>query len=77
MAFNRIVPSSTFELEEAAAVDGLTRFQTYRMILLPLVMPSLITSGILVFIFSWNEFMFALTFLNIDSQKTVTLVSRP
>jgi multiple sugar transport system permease protein len=62
-----------YELEEAAAIDGLTRFQTYRMILLPLVTPSLITAGILVFIFSWNEFMFALTFLNIESQKTVTL----
>jgi trehalose/maltose transport system permease protein len=62
-----------YELEEAAAVDGLTRLQTYRTILLPLVTPSLITAGILVFIFSWNEFMFALTFLNIESQKTVTL----
>jgi multiple sugar transport system permease protein len=61
------------ELEEAAEVDGLTRFQTYRMILLPLVTPALITAGILVFIFAWNEFMFALTFINIESQKTVTL----
>jgi trehalose/maltose transport system permease protein len=62
-----------YELEEAAAIDGLTRFQTYRSVILPLVRPALITTGILVFIFSWNEFMFALTFMNIDSQKTVTL----
>src|SRR5262249_27902800 len=62
-----------FELEEAAAVDGLTRFQTYRMIVLPLASPALITAGILVFIFAWNEFMLALTFLNIETQKTVTL----
>jgi len=62
-----------FELEEAAEIDGLTRFQTYRMILLPLVTPALITAGILVFIFSWNEFMFALTFIHMESQKTVTL----
>jgi multiple sugar transport system permease protein len=62
-----------FELEEAAAIDGLSRFQTYRMIVLPLVTPSLITAAILVFISAWNEFMFALTFINIESQKTVTL----
>jgi multiple sugar transport system permease protein len=61
------------ELEEAAEIDGLTRFQAFRMILMPLVTPALITAGILVFIFSWNEFMFALTFITIESQKTVTL----
>ncbi len=62
-----------YELEEAAAVDGLTRFQTYLKIILPLSVPALVTTGILVFIFSWNEFMFALTFMNLDSAKTVTV----
>jgi multiple sugar transport system permease protein len=62
-----------FELEEAAAVDGLTRWQTYRMIVLPLAAEALATTGILVFIFAWNEFMFALTFMNIETQKTVTV----
>jgi multiple sugar transport system permease protein len=62
-----------YELQEAAFVDGLTRFQTYRMIILPLALPAMTTAGILVFIASWNEFMFALTFMNIESQKTVTL----
>jgi multiple sugar transport system permease protein len=62
-----------FELEEAAAVDGMTRWQTFTRVVLPLAAPSLITAGILVFIFSWNEFMFALTFINIESQKTVTV----
>jgi multiple sugar transport system permease protein len=62
-----------FELEEAAAVDGLTKFQTYRMIVMPLAAPALVTAGILVFIFAWNEFMFALTFMNIETQKTVTV----
>jgi ABC-type glycerol-3-phosphate transport system permease component len=61
------------ELEEAAAIDGLTGLQTYRMVILPLAMPVVISAGILVFIFSWNEFMFALTFMNMESQKTVTL----
>ena len=61
------------ELEEAAAVDGLTRFETYRKIILPLTAPALFTTGILVFIFSWNEFMFALTFMNLESTKTITV----
>jgi len=62
-----------YELEEASAVDGLTRFETYRVVILPLAMPAMITAGILVFIFSWNEFMLALTFMNIETQKTVTV----
>lgn len=62
-----------YELEEAAAIDGLSRFETFRLVVLPLVLPSIVTAGILVFIFSWNEFMLALTFMNIESQKTVTL----
>jgi len=62
-----------YELEEAAAIDGLTRFQTFSTVVLPLTVPSLITAGLLVFIFSWNEFMFALTLMNVESQKTVTL----
>ena len=62
-----------FELEEAAEVDGLTRLQIYRMIVMPLVAPSLVTAAILVFIFAWNEFMFALTFISIETQKTVTV----
>ena len=62
-----------YELEEAAAIDGLNRFQTFRTVVVPLATPALITAGILTFVFSWNEFMFALTFLNVESQKTVTL----
>lgn len=62
-----------YELEEAAAIDGLTQLQIFSTVVLPLTVPSLITAGLLVFIFSWNEFMFALTLMNIESQKTVTL----
>jgi len=61
------------ELEEAAEIDGLGSFGIFRRIILPLAAPALFTAGILVFIFSWNEFMFALTFMNIESQKTVTV----
>ena len=53
--------------------SGLTRFQIYRMIVMPLVAPALVTAAILVFISAWNEFMFALTFMSIETQKTVTV----
>jgi multiple sugar transport system permease protein len=62
-----------YELEEAAAVDGLTQFNIYRRIILPLSAPALATAFLLVFIFSWNEFMFALTFMNRDISRTVTV----
>ncbi len=62
-----------YELEEAAAIDGLTAFETYRRIILPLAIPALTTSFLLVFIFSWNEFMFALTFMNMEFSRTVTV----
>lgn len=61
------------ELEEAAAVDGLSRFKTFVRIILPLSMPALSTAAILAFIFSWNEFMLALTFMNRESSKTITV----
>jgi trehalose/maltose transport system permease protein len=50
------------ELEEAAFVDGATPMQTFRMVLLPLALPGLVTTGLLAFIGAWNEFLFALTF---------------
>jgi len=67
--FNQI----PYELEEAAAVDGLSRLQTLVRIVLPLSVPALATTGILAFIFAWNEFMFALTFMNRESAKTITV----
>ncbi len=50
------------EIEEAALVDGATTLQTFRMILLPLTAPALVTTGLLAFITSWNEYLFALNF---------------
>jgi trehalose/maltose transport system permease protein len=49
------------ELEEAALVDGATRFQAFRKVIVPLAAPGLVTAGLLVFIFVWNEFLFAIT----------------
>ncbi|MCX6090622.1 MAG: carbohydrate ABC transporter permease [Candidatus Atribacteria bacterium] len=49
-----------FEIEEAAMVDGCTRWQTLRYVLLPTIVPGIMASSTLSFIFIWNEFMFAL-----------------
>src|SRR3954453_5414693 len=49
------------DLEEAALVDGATRFQAFRKIVIPLAAPGLATAGILTFIAAWNEFLFAVT----------------
>jgi multiple sugar transport system permease protein len=60
------------EIDEAARVDGLTPLGRLLRIHLPLAAPSLAAAGILIFIFCWNEFMLALTFLTRDDAKTVT-----
>jgi ABC-type glycerol-3-phosphate transport system permease component len=62
-----------YELEEAAAIDGLTGFQKYRRIIVPLAVPSLTTAFLLVFIFSWNEVMLALAFMSLESSRTLTV----
>ncbi|MCI0573065.1 MAG: carbohydrate ABC transporter permease [Myxococcaceae bacterium] len=59
------------ELYRAARVDGCTPFQAFRRVLLPLVLPGLATTGILVFIFSWNEFLYALTFISSPGKRTI------
>src|SRR5258708_11464173 len=60
------------EIEDAAKVDGFSRLQILFKIILPLSAPALATTGILVFIFCWNEFLFALTFMTRDTARTVT-----
>jgi multiple sugar transport system permease protein len=58
------------ELEEAALVDGLTRFQAFGRIAVPLVAPGVATATILSFIYSWNQFLFSLILAGPDT-KTV------
>lgn len=58
------------ELYYAARVDGCTPLQAFRMVFLPLARPGLAVAALLVFIFSWNEFMFALTLTASDSTRT-------
>lgn len=60
------------EIEEAAVLDGLGPLRRVVSIHMPVVLPSVVTAGVLVFIFSWNEFMLALTFATRDAVKTVT-----
>lgn len=59
------------ELEEAARVDGCSPLVTFWKILLPLAAPGVFTCAILVFIASWNEFLFALTFTTSNLMRTV------
>ncbi len=58
-------------LEEAAYVDGATPFQTFYKILLPLIGPGLVTTGLLAFIGAWNEFLFAVSFTQTPDKRTV------
>jgi trehalose/maltose transport system permease protein len=61
------------DLEEAAYVDGCSPMQTLYLIMLPLVAPGLVTTGLLAFIVAWNEFVFALSFIQTPDKMTVTL----
>jgi multiple sugar transport system permease protein len=66
MAFSVWILSSFFqsipvEIEEAAFIDGASRFQTFRMISLPLALPGIVTTAIFTFIAAWNEFVVAYT----------------
>jgi multiple sugar transport system permease protein len=61
------------ELDEAAAIDGLSLIQTFMRIIVPTSIPAMASALILVFVFSWNEFMLALTFINSERAKTITL----
>lgn len=59
------------DLEEAALVDGASRWQSFTKVMLPLATPGLATTGILTFIYCWNEFLFALSFTLGPERQTV------
>ncbi|MFQ3622611.1 MAG: carbohydrate ABC transporter permease [Acetobacteraceae bacterium] len=63
--------SIPYELEECALIDGATRLQILTKITLPLALPGLISAGIFSFTLSWNEFIYALAFINSSERKTV------
>lgn len=59
------------DLEDAATVDGATRMQAMRHIVLPLAMPGVLSAGIFCFTLAWNEFLYALVFMGSGNMKTV------
>jgi multiple sugar transport system permease protein len=63
--------SIPYELEECALIDGATRVQILTQITLPLAVPGLISAGIFSFTLSWNEFIYALAFIQSSEKKTV------
>jgi len=67
-AFFREIP---WELEQAAQVDGATPAQAFRKVIVPLAAPGVFTAAILVFIFCWNDFLFAISLTSSDASRTV------
>ncbi|CAA9486908.1 MAG: Maltodextrin ABC transporter, permease protein MdxG [uncultured Solirubrobacteraceae bacterium] len=67
-AFFREIP---WELEQAAQIDGATPFQAFRQVIVPLAAPGTFTAAILVFIFAWNDFIFAITLTSTSQARTV------
>src|SRR5437588_848442 len=67
-AFFREIP---WELEQAAQVDGATPFQAFFKVIAPLAAPGVFTTAILVFIFCWNDFVFAISLTSTPKAETV------
>jgi multiple sugar transport system permease protein len=59
------------EIEEASYIDGCSRFQSFRYVILPLSRPGIAAAGTYAFIYSWNEFLLALTFTASDGSRTI------
>jgi len=68
MGYFKTIP---YELEECALIDGATRWQILWKIVLPLAIPGLISAAIFCLTLCWNEFIYALTFINTTDKKTV------
>ncbi|MCR3748023.1 MULTISPECIES: carbohydrate ABC transporter permease [Lentzea] len=67
-AFFREIP---WELEKAAKMDGATPGQAFRRVIAPLAAPGVFTTAILVFIFCWNDFLFAISLTSTEQSRTV------
>jgi multiple sugar transport system permease protein len=63
------------DLEDAAKIDGYKTWGMLLNILLPMTLPALATTGILTFIFAWNEYIFALTFITEEAKKTIPVAT--
>jgi multiple sugar transport system permease protein len=69
-AFFREIP---WELEKAAKMDGATPLQAFRSVIVPLAAPGVFTTAILVFIFAWNDFLFAISLTSTEASQTATV----
>ena len=69
MGFVRTVPR---EIEESAQIDGCTRLQAFRMIIIPVIVPGIITAGIFAFTLTYQEYIYALTFVSASANKTIS-----
>jgi len=78
-----VIPLSTFmlssaydsiplSLEEAAEIDGAGRMRTLTSVVIPVMVPSIVSVGLYSFITAWNEFMFGYIFISTDSMRTIT-----
>jgi multiple sugar transport system permease protein len=67
-AFFREIP---WDLEQAAQVDGATPYQAFTKVIMPLAAPGIFTAAILVFIFCWNDFVFAISLTSSNNSRTV------
>jgi trehalose/maltose transport system permease protein len=67
-SFMRALPK---DLEEAAYIDGASPMQVFYKVMLPLIAPALVTTGLLAFIAAWNEFLYALSFTATPDKRTV------
>ena len=67
-AFFREIP---WELERAAALDGATPLQAFRRVIVPLAAPGVFTTAILVFLYCWNDFVFAISLTSTNNARTV------
>lgn len=61
------------EVEEAATIDGASRFQTFRLIILPLIAPGLVATSVFAFIQAWNEYILAYVLLSSQDKQTITV----
>jgi multiple sugar transport system permease protein len=60
-----------WELEEAAAMDGATRWQAFHKVIVPLAAPGVVTAAILTFLFAWNDFVFGISLTSTDRARNV------
>jgi multiple sugar transport system permease protein len=63
------------DIEEASWLDGITRFRSFFAILLPVIFPQFLSTAILLFVFSWNEFIFALIFTATQRSQTLPIAA--